>query len=86
MPYNGILNLAQKADGSISGTMQLMEGMTAMPLATTSKVVGTSVTVEAIVETYKYSYKGTVNADFDYITGNFFMAGEHFGNWYAIKK
>ena len=85
-PYNGSLILVQNGNGEITGTMELMTGSGSQPLAATSKISGTSVTIESMVEGYSYAFKGTVNAEYDYITGNFFLDGNHFGNWYAIKK
>lgn len=85
-PYNGSLILVQNSIGELTGTMELMTGQGSQPLSSTSKISGTSVTIESIVEGYSYAFKGTVNADYDYITGSFFLNGSHFGNWYAIKK
>ena len=85
-PFNGSLILVQNSIGELSGTMELMTGQGTQPLTSTSKISGTSVNIESIVEGYSYNFKGTVNADYDYITGTFFMDGAAFGNWYAIKK
>lgn len=85
-PINGTLNLVQHSDGTLTGQMVLQEGSTTpMQLGSTSKITGTSVTIEAVIQGYKYTYKGTINANYDFITGNFFMDGQHFGNWYATK-
>ncbi|HBB93546.1 MAG TPA: hypothetical protein DC042_17940 [Bacteroidales bacterium] len=85
-PYNGTLMLVQKGNNDITGTMELMTGQTPLPLSSTSKITGNSVKIEAIIESSKYTFIGTINADYDYITGDFFMGGSHFGNWYAIKR
>ena len=84
--YHGTLILVQDESGNITGSMELMTGIGTEPLASTSKITGTAVVIEAIVEGSSYAFKGTVNADYDYITGSFFYDGQHFGNWYAIKK
>jgi len=85
-PYHGSLNLVHNVSGGITGSMELMEGFSSLPLTSASKITGTSVTIEAIDQGSKFAFKGTVNADHDFITGDFFVDGMHFGNWYAIKK
>lgn len=84
--YHGTLILNQDGSGNITGSMELMTGFGSEPLASTSRITGTAVIIEAMVEGSSYAFKGNVNADYDYITGNFFYEGQHFGNWYAIKK
>jgi PKD repeat protein len=86
MDYHGLITIYQDKEGNLTGAIELSEGYASSPMASTSKITGTSVTIETINQSTKYTFKGTINSDLDYITGNFFIDGTHFGNWYAIKR
>ena len=82
----GSMNLVQHDDNTLTGNYELTQGSGYLPLLSSSRISGQSVTIEISTGGYKYSIKGTVNAALDFITGSLFGDGEVICNCYAIKK
>jgi PKD repeat protein len=84
--YNGLMELIHSANGGLTGSVQLTLTSESFPLEATSKISGSSVSIESKVFGGQFLWKGTVNATDDFISGSLFVDGVHSGNWYAIKR
>ncbi len=84
--YNGLMELIQSVNGGLSGSVKLTMNSESFPLEATSKISGSSVSIESKVLGGQFLWKGTVNAADDFISGSLFVDGVHSGNWYAIKR
>ncbi len=82
----GSMNLIQHDDNTLTGNFELTQGGGSLPLTSASKINGQAVTVEISNGSYKYSIKGTVDAEMDFINGNLFGDGQVVCSCYAIKK
>ena len=78
--------LIQSVNGGLSGSVKLTMNSESFPLEATSKISGSSVSIESKVLGGQFLWKGTVNAADDFISGSLFVDGVHSGNWYAIKR
>jgi hypothetical protein len=82
--YNVTLNLTQNGQ-HLTGTVSIYtESAT---LLSSSKVVGTSITLDWIIPSSSYvmNFEGTINADFKVMTGSFYSDGIKMGTWVATK-
>lgn len=84
--FSGSMNLVQQNDNTLTGNYQLTTGSAYLPLTSSSKINGLSVTVEILNGGYRYSIKGTMNAAMDFISGSLFGDGQAICGCYAIKK
>ncbi len=83
--YNGILVLEQDGD-DLSGSFEFSDGSGHTNLLPSSSTNGNSVTIAWMLDTYKCTFPGTLNADNDYMSGNWSSNGTPMGAWSATKQ
>jgi len=83
--YNGTLILVQETNNKLTGSFVFSDGSGYTELLSSSKIDGYNVTIDWMLSTYKLSYTGTVNSDFDYMSGTYSANGTYIGPWTASK-
>ena len=83
--FNGLMNLIQHEDNKLTGDFVLSDNSGYTQLLSSSEISGASVTIEWMLEVYKFSFQGTVNSDYDFMNGSWYGDGLYISHWFANK-
>ena len=87
MTFTGRMNLVENKNQTLSGEFALIDDPAYSDILSTSKIDGFSVTIDAMLYNYfKISFQGTVNSNYDSMSGDFNFSGAPSGAWSATKN
>ncbi len=77
--------ISQQSDNSLTGSFVFSDGSGYTTLLSGSKLTGSTVLIEWMLETYEIIFNGTANSSYNYMNGTFSSQGVSMGTWYASK-
>lgn len=83
--YDGVYEITQNSDNSLSGSFVFTDGSGYTSISSSSNINGNNVTIVWWLGSYKLTFTGEVNDDFDYMSGSYYNNGYKFGDWTATK-
>jgi hypothetical protein len=83
----GSMILVQHDDGLLTGSFVFSDGSGYTQLLSSSKITNNSVTIEWwLGSKYLCSFRGTVNSDYNYMSGNWYANTKFISTWSATKS
>jgi len=82
--FEGTMNLIQQ-NNKLTGDFVLSDGSGYTQILSSSEITGTSVTIEWMLGSYKSSFRGNVNSNYDYMSGDWYADGTYIDSWSATK-
>lgn len=86
--YNGTMNLVHHENNTLTGDFVFDDGSGYAELLSASKITGNSVTIEWMLDIYRWSFTGTVNSSYNSMSGTWTSQNVNIvnmGPWSATK-
>ncbi len=84
--FYGKLEIVHLENDQLTGTFVFNDGSGLTSLLSNSKINGYNVTIDWMLEEYHLSFKGIVNNNFGYMSGDYYADGDYVDVWNASKS
>ncbi len=84
--YTGRLNLIEFENQTLGGEFAFGDAPDYNPIQNSSKIDGSAVTIGVMLYGTALTFQGTVNSNYDSMSGDFYFNGNLSGTWSAVKN